>query len=460
MHRRQDSTTPDAKSRANGSGPGHVSSLVPGRGDDAAPVWDGAPEGSGPADTSTPDQPGLSGDADPEITRAEVLPPVPEPTSTSPEEVEPIVDEAARVGAAGSERQPSGAPVSLAGPPSGAWRAEHDPATSIAHEPATTLFSALEPVSLVKAPPTTEPDAPPGAPAPAAPSEPPAEPAVQVNSTLRVVSQMLTIFAVLTLGFLIQLTLVGGLQHDRDQAQSFRELRIQLAIGTAPVGALGEDGKPLPSGTPVAILEIPRLDLEEVILEGSSSRVLMSGAGHRRDSTLPGQAGTSVVLGRRGGYGGPFGGIDGLRQGDEIIVTTGQGRHTFAVLGARRAGDPLPPALASGQGRLNLVTSDGPTFRPTDALRVDANLTSPAQPGGVQIPSRALPANEAVMAGDSSALLPLMLWAPLLLAAAVGTVWVRYRAGRWQAWVIGLPVLVLLGVTVIDTAAALLPNVL
>jgi LPXTG-site transpeptidase (sortase) family protein len=283
---------------------------------------------------------------------------------------------------------------------------------------------------------------------------------VQVNPTLRVVSQMLTVFAALTLGFLLQLTLVGGLQHDRDQAQSFRELRTELAIGTTPLGALGEDGKLLPSGTPVAILEIPRLDLKEVILEGSSSRVLMSGAGHRRDTVLPGQAGTSVVLGRHGAYGGPFGGIDRLRRGDEIIVTTGQGRHTFTVLGVRRAGDPLPPALASGQGRLNLVTSDGPTFRPTDVLRVDANLTSPAQPGGVQIPSRALPANEAVMAGDSGALLPLALWGPLLLAAALATVWVRHRAGRWQAWVIGLPVLALVGVTVIDTAAALLPNLL
>lgn len=294
-----------------------------------------------------------------------------------------------------------------------------------------------------------------------APEPPPSEVLVpQGNSTLRLLSQVLAIVAVLTLGFLAQLTFIGGLQHDRDQAQAFRELRIQLAIPTAPVSALGEDGKLLPSGTPVAILEIPQLDLQEVILEGSSSRVLMSGAGHRRDTVLPGQAGTSVVLGRRGGYGGPFRGIGGLRQGAEIIVTTGQGRHTFAVLGVRRAGDPLPPALASGQGRLNLVTSDGPIFQPTDVLRVDANLTSPVQPRGVQIPSRALPANEAVMAGDSGALLSLMLWGPLLLAAALGIVWVRYRVGRWQAWVIGLPVLVLLGVTVIDAAAALLPNML
>ncbi len=288
-----------------------------------------------------------------------------------------------------------------------------------------------------------------------------ATPTPEINPTLRTVSQMLSIIAVLLLGFLLQLTVVGAMQHSRDQAQAFRELRTQLAIGTAPVGAVGaEDGVLLPSSTPVAILEIARLNLREVVLEGSSSGVLMSGAGHRRDTVLPGQGGTSVVLGRRGAYGGPLGGIADLRPTDEIVVTTGQGRHTFSVIGVRRAGDPLPAPLKSGQGRLTLVTSDGPVFRPTDVLRVDAALTSPTQETGVRIPAAALPENEAAMAGDASALLSLMLWAPLLVAASIGVVWVRYRAGRWQAWVIGVPVLGLLGLAVIDTTAALLPNLL
>ena len=50
--------------------------------------------------------------------------------------------------------------------------------------------------------------------------------------------------------------------------------------------------------------------------------------------------------------------------------------------------------------------------------------------------------------------------AVLLVAAAVVTVWVRFRAGQWQAWVIGVPVLVALGLTVSDDIAALLPNML
>ncbi len=280
--------------------------------------------------------------------------------------------------------------------------------------------------------------------------------------------QVLTIVAVLALSFLAELTVLGGLRHDRDQAQLAVLFRIELAQGhdaqghdlVAPVGPFDDAGKPLASGAPVALLEIPRLGLREVVVEGTSSGTLMSGPGHRRDTPLPGQVGTSVITGRRATYGGPFHSIDQLRAGDEITVTTGQGKHSFKVLGVRHAGDPLAPALTRGQGRLTLVTTDGPALQPTDVLRVDAALTSAAQSRPAQLPSNALPAADALMAGDSSALLAVVGWSVLLVGAAVATVWVRYRTSLWQAWVIGLPVLVALGLNAYDEIAALLPNLL
>jgi phosphate transport system ATP-binding protein len=151
-------------------------------------------------------------------------------------------------------------------------------------------------------------------------------------------------------------------------------------------------------------------------------------------------------------------------------ATTGQGKHSFKVLGVRHAGDPLPPTLPRGQGRLTLVTTDVPAtpripflpaaLQPTDVLRIDAAQVSPVQARPVQLPSQALPAADALMAGDSSALLVVVGWSVLLVAAAVATVWVRFRTGWWQAWVIGLPVLVTLGLTASDEIAALLPNLL
>jgi sortase A len=272
--------------------------------------------------------------------------------------------------------------------------------------------------------------------------------------------QVLAIVAVLSLSFLIELTLLGNLRHDRDQAQLAAEFRIELAKGIAPVGPVDEANTRLALGTPVALLEIPRLQLREVVVEGTSSGPLMSGPGHRRDTPLPGQVGTSVIVGRRATYGGPFRSIGQLRAGDEIMATTGQGKNSFAVLGVRHAGDPLPPALLRGQGRLILVTTDGPSLRPTDVLRVDTELTSAAQPRPAQLPAQALLAAEAAMAGDRSALLGVVGWSVLLVAAAIATVWVRFRAGLWPAWVIGVPVLITLGLLVTDEIAAMLPNLL
>ena len=292
-------------------------------------------------------------------------------------------------------------------------------------------------------------------------SQPPLADALLRHSVeFRLTGQVLGIVAVLALSFLIELTVLGNLRHDRDQAQLAADFRIELALGTAPVGPLDDANKAVTAGAPVAILDIPRLGLREVVVEGTSSSTLMSGPGHRRDTPMPGQVGTSVITGRRATYGAPFKSINQLRVGDQIKATTGQGKHSFKVLDVRHAGDPLPPTLSRGQGRLTLVTTDGPALQPTDVLRVDAALVSEAQSRPAQLPAAALPAADALMAGDTSTLLSIVGWAILLVAAAVATVWVRFSTGLWQAWVIGLPVLVVLGLTASDDIAAMLPNLL
>jgi LPXTG-site transpeptidase (sortase) family protein len=290
--------------------------------------------------------------------------------------------------------------------------------------------------------------------------QPVPDPPPAIRPEFRLAGQVLGIVAVLALSFLIELTVLGNLRHDRAQVQLAEEFRVELATTTAPVGPLDDTNKALASGAPVAILDVPRLGLREVVVEGTSSGTLMSGPGHRRDTPLPGQVGTSVITGRRATYGAPFKSINQLRVGDQITATTGQGKHSFKVLDVRHAGDPLPPTLTRGQGRLVLVTTDGPALQPTDVLRVDAALVSAAQSRPAQLPSAALPAADALMAGDTSTLLSIVGWAILLVAAAVATVWVRFSIGLWQAWVIGLPVLVALGLTASDDIAALLPNLL
>ncbi|WP_018687222.1 sortase [Actinokineospora enzanensis] len=285
-------------------------------------------------------------------------------------------------------------------------------------------------------------------------------PAAANTPHIRLVGQMLGILGAVLLCFVAQLTLIGLVKHDRDQNTAYTEFRAKLANQTAPVSGLTTEGRLLDSGTPVAILEIPRLGVREVVGEGTSARALKSGPGHQRDTPLPGQSGTSVLFGRKAAYGGPFGRIHELRAGDLIIVTTGQGESRYLVQGIRRANDKVRPAPGAGEGRMVLTTADGADFLPTDVLRVDTRLVTEVRERNRQLPAFAVPESEKPMEGDSSALVPLALWTLILLAAAIAIVYTNRRIGRWHAWVIGIPVLIPLALTLADQAAALLPNLM
>ena len=268
----------------------------------------------------------------------------------------------------------------------------------------------------------------------------------------------LLLLGVLLLGLVAHVLAVGAVYHARQQQLGFAQLREDLANAVAPVGPF-RDGALLEPGTPVALLEVPSLGLREVVREGTTSRVLASGPGHRRDTVLPGQAGTSVLFGRRAAFGGPFGEVERLSAGDTVRVTTGQGVQEYRVLGVRRAGDQLPPPATSG--RLTLVTAAGPPFVPSGALRVDADLVGPAQaPPLRKVATGTLPSAEQALAGDRGGLVALLLLSQVLLLAACGCTVVRARWGARQAWVVGVPVLGVLGLAVAHHASALLPNLL
>ncbi|GIH20378.1 sortase [Rugosimonospora africana] len=267
--------------------------------------------------------------------------------------------------------------------------------------------------------------------------------------------------AVVVLGFVLTLTLVSWLEHHAAQTSGYNTLRVGLAQGTAPVGQTGADGRLLAPGTPVALLKIPVIHVNEVVFEGTTSGILMSGPGHERDTVLPGQPGTSVIMGRLGAYGGPFRNLERLDVGDVFTVTTGQGVATYQVVASRRAGDAVPPPLAPGKGRLTLVTAAGTPFLPSGLLRVDADLVSPAQPAPrAALPRGAIEPRERPMAGDTSTAWALLQWAEVLLVATVAAAWCWRRWGRRQSWIVFLPVLTLLGLAVADQTTRLLPNLL
>lgn len=272
-----------------------------------------------------------------------------------------------------------------------------------------------------------------------------------------VATRAMTALALLAGWAVLQVLLLGGFAHDRAQDALRDELRLGLSTQTLPTGGYVEPG------SPVALLQIPTLGLEEVVVEGTSSADTMAGPGHRRDTVLPGQAGISVLYGRGTTYGAPFRGLALLRAGDGIAVTTAQGEYTYRVDRVRRQGDPLPAAPEQGSGRLTLVTTEGSgavaAISGFETIYVDATVVGDAAvaPGGRPA---AVPAAEKAMAGDTDALPVLVLYLQGLAAAVVGAVLARRRLPALALWPIALPVVVMFAWLAVDAAARLLPNLL
>jgi sortase A len=280
-------------------------------------------------------------------------------------------------------------------------------------------------------------------------------------SSREVAGTTLWILALCLIGFALWFVVFSRLFYDRAQADAYANFRSTLQQAVAPVGPTQpfNPGLLLTPGTPVALLTIPEIGLNAVVFEGTSGQVLENGPGHVRDTPLPGQVGDSVIDGRRVTYGGPFGGIKKLRAGDTFTTTTGQGVSRYRVVDMRQSGDPY--SFIAGDGYITLVTADGPDLVPSGVVRIDAQLTSKVNvaPAMVVTPADISP-SEYPLGTDSPALVALVLWGAALVLAASTLSWFRRRWGRWQIWIVAVPVMGFLFLSVADQAALLLPNIM
>lgn len=267
-----------------------------------------------------------------------------------------------------------------------------------------------------------------------------------------------TAWALASISFLAVWTLLfafvlSGWNEAGAQRRLYAQVREELAAQTGPIG-----GK-IPTGHPVAVVDVPKLQIRKlVVVEGTSGPVLRAGPGHRRDTPLPGQPGSSIIMGRSLLYGAPFGRVTELRAGDRISVTTGQGRFTYVVDGIREAGEPVPLLMDPVKARLTLVTgADQGRGVDRAAVFIDAHLDGAPQAAPEKRPA-GVDANELPMAGDPGALMLVVLYLELLVAVLVGVAWVAAKWRIWPSLVVGIPLVLAVLWLVTDSAAMLLPN--
>jgi sortase A len=106
-------------------------------------------------------------------------------------------------------------------------------------------------------------------------------------------------------------------------------------------------------GAPVARLQIPRIHLDEIVLEGVGDDELNAGPGHLPGSVLPGISGNAVISAHRDRH---FHRLDELQLGDTIRTETGHSSGLWVIVGRRVVGRDAPALFTANEPMLTLTT--------------------------------------------------------------------------------------------------------
>jgi sortase A len=140
--------------------------------------------------------------------------------------------------------------------------------------------------------------------------------------------------------------LLEHMLHDRQAANSGA---LQIADPASPKN-------PLPALTHGLIgrIDIPRLGLSAMVIEGTSGRTLRRAVGHIPGTALPGQPGNVGISGHRDTF---FRPLRNIQRNDIITLTTLFGEYRYRVVSTRIVSPSNVAVLApSGSDTLTLVT--------------------------------------------------------------------------------------------------------
>ena len=115
----------------------------------------------------------------------------------------------------------------------------------------------------------------------------------------------------------------------------------EAPVTTTTMVATTTEALPVPLAAPaprakepiveLGTLEMPKIGISKSLFEGVSLTVLDNGPGHWPGTAMPGHVGNVVIGGHRTSHDRPFRDIDQMAVGDEMILTTNEGRFVYRV---------------------------------------------------------------------------------------------------------------------------------
>lgn len=143
--------------------------------------------------------------------------------------------------------------------------------------------------------------------------------AVSTSTLLKLIRNVLLLVGLLALGY------VAYILSDTQVYQAYEDWRLERIAKT---GTRMNDLRNLPEGSVIGRMEIPRIGLTTLVVQGDSEAILKRAVGHIPGTPLPGHSGNIALAGHRDRF---FRPLRVIRPGDLILFETPGGTYDYEV---------------------------------------------------------------------------------------------------------------------------------
>jgi len=202
-------------------------------------------------------------------------------------------------------------------------------------------------------------------------------PRTKIKTNLRLTQCLLFASAAILLGSCAFVSADTFFFQHRESGNLDRLLRSPTVPGSTAVAPEGLIGR----------LEIPRLGLSVMLMEGDDTKTLRRAVGHIPGTPLPGRPGNFALSGHRDTF---FRPLRNIRDGDLIVVTTLAGEFRYRVVSTRVVSPDAVAVLNASQGEILTLVTCYPFYFVGAApdrfiVRAERLTPTPSGPGGLNL---------------------------------------------------------------------------
>lgn len=156
------------------------------------------------------------------------------------------------------------------------------------------------------------------------------DPLAKVVEVLRTRTWARMLITTLSIGLLVGAVGTVGYPFYTNMLQDRIQSRLDRQI-SSPELRQAYLSRSIREGDSLTRIVMPDIEVDVVVVEGTSASALRAGAGHYPATPLPCEIGNVAIAGHRTTYGRPFHNVDRLKVGSEITLVTPIGSCTYAV---------------------------------------------------------------------------------------------------------------------------------